>query len=134
MTDGREFILSRQLKKDVLVTEDEPALRFSIALSLERAHLTLDVAEDGAQAIQLLDSNTYSALVLDLHIPKVDGYGVVAHLKEQHLGTPVIIVTELQPDDLSGLDTSVVKNVLFKPLDMPKLVSQVTALCRPPKE
>jgi len=123
--------LSRQSKKDVLVTEDEPSLRFAIAVALERAQLTLDVAEDGAQAIQLLEANLYCAVVLDLRIPKIDGYGVIAHLKEHHRGTPVIVVTGLEPDELSGLDTSVVKNVLFKPLDMPKLVTEVKALCRP---
>jgi two-component system OmpR family response regulator len=123
--------LSRQSNKDVLVTEDEPSLRFAIALALERAHLTLDVAEDGAQAIQLLEANIYCAVVLDLRIPKIDGYGVIAHLKEHHRGTPVIVVTGLEPDELSGLDTSVVKNVLFKPLDMPNLVAEVTQLCRP---
>jgi two-component system copper resistance phosphate regulon response regulator CusR len=122
--------LSPSLKKDVLVTEDEPALRFSIALALERGRLTLDVAEDGAQAIQLLDLNQYSAVVLDLRMPKIDGYGVVAHIKEHHPGTPVILVTGLRPDELSGVDTSVVRNILFKPLDMAKLVTQVTALCR----
>ena len=123
--------MSRQSNKDVLVTEDEPSLRFAIALALERAHLTLDVAEDGAQAIQLLEANIYCAVVLDLRIPKIDGYGVIAHLKEHHRGTPVIVVTGLEPDELSGLDTSVVKNVLFKPLDMPNLVAEVTQLCRP---
>jgi DNA-binding response OmpR family regulator len=125
--------LTRHWNKDVLVTEDDPSLRFSIALALERGHLTLDVAEDGAQAIQLLEANTYCTMVLDLRIPKIDGYGVIAHLKEHHHGTPVIVVTGMQPDELSGLDTSVVKNVLFKPLDMPKLVAQVTELCRPAK-
>jgi DNA-binding response OmpR family regulator len=130
VVQGRSRVL-RQVKKDVLVTEDEPSLRFSIALALERARLTLDVAEDGAQAIQMLDLNAYGSVVLDLRIPKVDGYGVVAYIKEHHHGTPVIIVTGLQPDELSGMDTSVVKNILFKPLDMEKLVSQVTALCRP---
>lgn len=129
-----EIALSRQLKKDVFVTEDDPSLRFSIALALERAHLIIDVSEDGAQAIGLLDSRTYSALVLDLRIPKIDGYGVVAHLKEHYPGTPAIIVTGRQPDELSGLDTSIVRNVLFKPLDLAKLVSQIKALCRPPKE
>jgi DNA-binding response OmpR family regulator len=121
----------RQVKKDVLVTEDEPSIRFSMALALERARLTLDVAEDGAQAIQMLDLNAYGSVVLDLRIPKVDGYGVVAHIKEHHPGTPVIIVTGLRPDELSGIDTSVVKNILFKPLDMEKLVMQITALSRP---
>ena len=127
-------IVTRQARKDVLVTEDEPSLRFSIALALERARLTLDVAEDGVQAIQMLELTSYGAVVLDLRIPKVDGYGVVAHIKEHHPATPVIIVTGLRPDELSGIDTSIVKNVLFKPLDMEKLVAQVTALCRPPRE
>ena len=58
----------------VLVVDDEPAIRALVARIVERAGLSVDCAKDGADAIEMLNQRHYSVIVLDLMMPKVDGY------------------------------------------------------------
>ena len=113
----------------ILVVEDEPTGRYTITIALEKRDLTVIVAEDGVEALTWLKSTPFCAVVLDLVLPKIDGYGVIRHVVEHLPNLPIIVVTGLGPDELSGVDRRVVVNVLFKPFNAKELAEQVIALC-----
>jgi DNA-binding NtrC family response regulator len=122
---GPEF----QRSRDVLVVEDDDSTRQLLSIALERRHLHVMVAENGVEAIRLLDIREFCAVVLDLVLPKVDGYGVIRHIKEDRPKLPIIVITGLKPEDLSAIDRSAVVDVIFKPLDIEKLADRVQELC-----
>ncbi len=64
----------------VLVADDEDSIRLLVSRLLQRAGYDTTEACDGKEAIDLLDSNPFDAVVLDLMMPRVDGFGVVEHL------------------------------------------------------
>jgi two-component system, response regulator FlrC len=114
---------------DVLVVEDDSNTRQAISIAMERKQMRVMVAEDGVEAIRVLRLRQFCVVVLDLNLPKTDGYGVIVFIKENLKGLPVIVITGLQPDQLSGLDRSVVQNVLFKPFPPEDLAERVYDLC-----
>jgi two-component system response regulator PilR (NtrC family) len=117
----------------VLVVEDDPSGRYSITIALEKKNVDVTVAEDGAEALQWLKDHDFCAIVLDLIMPKVDGYGVIRWVIEHAPHIPIIVVTGLKPDELSGVDRRVVVNVMFKPFSASELATQVIDLCENPR-
>ena len=113
----------------VLVVEDDPSGRYSITIALEKKNVEVIVAEDGAEALQWLKANDFCAIVLDLVMPKVDGYAVIRYVVDQKPEIPIIVVTGLKPDELSGVDRRVVVNVLFKPFNAAELAASVVEIC-----
>ena len=114
---------------DVLVVEDDTNARQTISIALERKGLRVMVAEDGVEAMRVLALRRFCVLLLDLVLPKADGYAVIAYVKENMPELPVIVMTSLSADELSGLDRSVVQNVLFKPLPMEEMAGRVQSVC-----
>ena len=70
------------LDRRVLVVDDDVSIRVLVSRVLSRAAYEVEVARDGAEAIEMLARNHYSAIVLDLMMPRVDGVGVVKYLTE----------------------------------------------------
>ncbi|PYQ30947.1 MAG: two-component system response regulator [Acidobacteria bacterium] len=114
---------------DVLVVEDDSNARQTISIALERKGLRVMVAEDGVEAMRVLALRRFCVLLLDLVLPKADGYAVIAYVKANMPEVPVIVMTSLSADELSGLDRSIVKNVLFKPLPMEEMADRVQGVC-----
>ena len=114
---------------DVLIVEDDSNARQTISIALERKGLRVMVAEDGVEAMRVLALRRFCVLLLDLVLPKADGYAVIAYVKENMPELPVIVMTSLSADELSGLDRSVVQNVLFKPLPMEEMADRVQSVC-----
>lgn len=113
----------------VLVVEDDATNRYSITIALEKKNMEVVVAEDGVEALTWLKANKFCVVVLDLVLPKVDGYGVIRYVLDNKPDIPIIVVTGLKADELSGVDRRVVVNVLFKPFKASELVDQVAAVC-----
>ncbi|HEX8409230.1 MAG TPA: response regulator [Thermoanaerobaculia bacterium] len=68
----------------VLIADDEEAIRTLVSRMLKRAGFEPHEATDGQHAIEQLDAAPFDALVLDLMMPRVDGFGVVEHLIDTH--------------------------------------------------
>jgi DNA-binding response OmpR family regulator len=66
----------------LLVIEDDPDVQALLATVAKRRHVTVDRASDGEQAIQMLESNQYDVVVLDLMLPKVNGFRVAEVVRQ----------------------------------------------------
>jgi DNA-binding response OmpR family regulator len=118
----------------VLVVEDDPALGDVICTALKDDGLDCQLAHDGDEAMRDVDDLTPSVMVLDLMMPRRDGFSVLRELRADgritHL--PVIVVTaifgmseRLYATELGAAD------YVTKPFDLDDLVSRVRALLQP---
>ena len=111
----------------VLVTEDDPAIRRLLALTLRRRRVEVELATNGAEAVEALKRGPWAALVLDLMMPQVDGWEVVRWIAAhtEHRPKTVIVMSAADRDALRGLDPSVVNAIIFKPFDVLQLGAYV---------
>jgi CheY-like chemotaxis protein len=107
----------------VLVIEDDAATRRLIATLLQRHDFIVDTAVDGLQAIDMLARNDYDAILLDLMMPRVDGYGVLGYLRGTDIERlrSVIVLTSLTDDNVFP---EPVWTVLTKPFDVDLLLDE----------
>jgi len=112
----------------VLVVDDEPAIRALIAKIVQRAGFAVDVARDGAEAIEKLRGGGYSVLVVDLMMPVMDGYDVVCHIRAAGIhNLAIIVITAGDTAAIRRLDPSMVHSVLRKPFDIDVLGDLIVA-------
>ena len=116
--------------RSVLVVDDDVALRSAIVRRLVADGVRADVAQNADDAIRLLDESKYEVVLLDWVLPDGDGRRVVSHLREAGAtrAERVVIMTTAEPRMLQNIDRSMVKGVLFKPLDLAALTAHVRAL------
>lgn len=96
----RGGILHR-MGKSVLYVEDEDFFRKIISQELEKAGFAVDLAEDGDRGVALLEEKKYDAILLDLVLPKVDGFGVLKKIgaMKHNRATPVIVLSNLSSEE-----------------------------------
>ncbi|HYU25079.1 MAG TPA: response regulator [Thermoanaerobaculia bacterium] len=116
-------------KGRVLVVDDEPAIRALVAKIVERAGFGVDVAADGAEAIDKVNKTDYAVIVLDLMMPAVSGYEFVDFLEQRGGKRPsVIVITAAAEASLTRqLDPKVVHSIVRKPFDINVLADLVAA-------
>lgn len=115
----------------VLIAEDESLLATSIARGLDRESMAVDVAGDGAQALEFLDFYTYDVAILDRDLPAVHGDEVCRRIVAEHPGTRVLMLTAARSlDDRVGGFELGADDYLTKPFEFPELVARVRALAR----
>lgn len=114
---------------NVLLAEDEQDLAELTIDYLEVVGIDCDYAANGQQALNLLQSNQYDVLVLDVNMPKLDGFALCDTLKKQGCVTPVMFVTALDAleDKLTGFELGA-DDYLTKPFEMDELVARLKVL------
>ena len=114
----------------ILVVEDEPAFAELIALWLERHGWRPEIAPDGAHALRSVAEHPPDLIILDLGLPRVDGWHVIERVREESL-VPIIIVTARgsEADKVRGLAIGA-DDYVTKPLSFPELVARVAAALR----
>ena len=115
----------------ILIVEDEKLLADSIGALLIQKGFSVDVVYDGEAGAQYAELGVYDLLVLDVMLPKLDGFSVARRLRSQRLGTPILMLTaksELE-DRVLGLDSGA-DYYLTKPFDTRELLACVNALLR----
>ncbi len=119
-----EFPRERR-EEAVLVVEDERVTRDFFDASLRQAGFDVDAAADGLEALGRLESRSYDAIVLDLHLPRIDGMGVLRFVSERHpeLLPRVVLVTGLDLRDITTLYP--ICSTISKPVTAAKLVEIV---------
>ncbi len=125
--------MSESEQTDVLVVEDDAAIRRLLSVTLRHHDLSVSTARDGMEAIELLRKNRYRVLILDLMMPRVSGWEVIDWLKETREGRPksVIVVSATNRDVIRELEPEVVNAIVFKPFDVNELAGYVKACCGP---
>ena len=110
----------------VLVADDEDSIRLLLLRGLSRAGFEMREARDGQDAIEQLDAGDFDALVLDLMMPRVDGFGVVEHLMETKPGMvgKTVVVTAF-PNAAARERLDQLCCVLSKPFEMSELIAMV---------
>lgn len=93
----------------LLLAEDERPLSKAITAILERNHYTVDTAFDGQEALEYLESGIYDGIILDIMMPKMNGFEVLAALRRKGNLTPVLMLTAKSEidDKVTGLDMGV---------------------------
>ena len=86
-------------KKVILIAEDERPIAKAMQLKLQSAGFEATVVSDGQEALNWLQSNKADLVLMDLVMPTVDGFGVLAKLKEKGSSTPVIVMSNLSQED-----------------------------------
>lgn len=119
----------------ILVVEDEPDLLDSLAQALREENYAVDTAADGEDGLFKASEARYDAIVLDVMLPKLDGWKVLAklraHLTPEIRQTPVLMLTarDKMADRVRGLDTGA-DDYLVKPFDLTELLARLRALIR----
>jgi DNA-binding response OmpR family regulator len=110
----------------ILLVEDDRILGDAMHRSLEQAGYAVDWARNGKDADLVLGDQVYDLALLDLGLPKLDGFEVLRRLRNRKSTLPVLIVTarESLDDRIKGLDLGADDYVL-KPFDMPELLARV---------
>jgi two-component system, OmpR family, response regulator len=115
----------------VLVVEDEAAVAESIRSNLERGGFTVDVASDGEEAWFLGDTEDFSAAVLDLGLPRLDGLSILKRWRSAGRQMPVIVLTARGSwvERVEGIDAGA-DDYLPKPFQMEELNARLHAVLR----
>jgi DNA-binding response OmpR family regulator len=114
----------------ILVVEDEPAFAELISLWLERSGWHTQIAPDGAYALRAVAEEPPDLIVLDLSLPRVDGWHVIERVRERS-PVPIIVVTARgsEADKVRGLAIGA-DDYVTKPFSFPELVARVAAALR----
>jgi two-component system OmpR family response regulator len=115
----------------ILLVEDDRVLGDAMLHSLQQAGYAVDWARNGKDADLALGDQIYDLALLDLGLPKMDGFEVLRRLRNRRSSLPVLIVTarDSLDDRIKGLDLGADDYVL-KPFDMPELMARVRAHIR----
>ena len=119
----------------VLVVDDERGLVRALVRGLTAEGFAVDVAYDGDSGLELATDNDYDAIVLDVMLPRRNGYDVVTGLRERGVWTPVLMLSakDGEHDVADGLDVGA-DDYLTKPFSFVVLVARLRALLRRPAE
>ncbi len=116
--------------KNILVVEDELEIRQLLANYLRNEGFSVSEAEDGVAAIELFGKEKFNLVILDILIPKIDGYGVCELIKSKS-DVPVIFLSALGDERsmIKGYD-SFADDYVTKPFSMPVFLRKVKAVLR----
>jgi len=115
----------------LLVVEDEAKVASFVKKGLEAESYAVDVAHDGEEGLHLARGEDYDLILLDILLPKLNGYEVLRGLREAGVRTPVIMLTARGglDDRVKGLDLGA-DDYLVKPFAFEELLARVRALLR----
>jgi DNA-binding response OmpR family regulator len=120
---------SDESRPRALIVDDDDPIRTMLTKLMERQNLDVDQARDGEEAIERIDDDGYNVILLDLMMPRVDGFGVLRHMAEHHpdkLRCTIIASAVPESEILRRFDVPVYK-IHPKPFDMARLIADVRA-------
>jgi two-component system response regulator MprA len=115
----------------VLVVDDEPAVREALRRALELEGYSVELAQNGAEALRLVNAIEPDMVVLDVLMPEVDGLAACRRLREEGSRVPVLMLTARAGvgDRVDGLDAGA-DDYLVKPFALEELLARIRALLR----
>jgi len=115
----------------ILVVEDDEKTRRFLVRGLNENGFVAEGSSDGEDGLQLVTSRSYDLVLLDIMMPKRDGYSMLNEMRAQGVTTPVIMLTAKEglSDRVSGLDTGA-DDYLVKPVAFEELIARVNSVAR----
>lgn len=115
----------------ILVIDDEVAMRVALVESLRSEGYQVDGAEDGEVGLEKAFSSEFDLILLDVMMPKIDGFAACSEMRKRGLKTPVLMLTArgMVDDRVKGLDSGA-DDYLVKPFSLKELLARVRALTR----
>jgi DNA-binding response OmpR family regulator len=115
----------------LLVVEDQTDLREILSRRLSEEGYVVDAAEDGEQALTMLEFTQYDLIVLDIMIPHINGLDLLRHIRANGGQTPVLLLTarDAVSDRVEGLDAGA-DDYLIKPFSFEELLARLRSLLR----
>ena len=115
----------------ILVVEDEVRLADALGHILEEEKYQTDVVYDGQDGLDYGLSGIYDLIILDVMLPKMNGFDVAAELRKNKINTPILMLTakDAVPDKVTGLDSGA-DDYMTKPFETDELLARVRALTR----
>jgi DNA-binding response OmpR family regulator len=117
----------------ILIVDDDSSIRTLLSVVATRAGVEADVAVDGAEAMAKISGTPYDLVVLDLQMPRMNGFDLVRELRGMDPRPAVIVLTALPATHHVILDPSVVHCIVRKPFDlgtfMALFVATATDVC-----
>jgi DNA-binding response OmpR family regulator len=115
----------------ILLVEDDPLLGDGLRAGLRQLGMQVDWVRDGEAASRELRTNAYAAAVLDIGLPRMDGFSVLQAARRAGTTTPVLVLTarDAVPDRIQGLDLGA-DDYVVKPVDLGELAARLRALVR----
>jgi DNA-binding response OmpR family regulator len=121
--------------KKILLVDDEPNIIMALEYTLRKNNFDIFIARDGEEAIVLSEKLQPDLVILDIMMPKVDGYEVLDYLREhetlRHTTQTIIISAKQKESDVQKALSLGAKEYIKKPFSMKKLLNTVTDLLTP---
>ncbi|GIQ70725.1 DNA-binding response regulator [Xylanibacillus composti] len=119
------------MNKKILVVDDEPSISMLIEFNLKLAGFEVYCVYDGETVFEAIQTFRPDLIVLDLMLPKMDGYQVCKQLRDQKNLVPIIMLTAMQDlsDKIAGLDNGA-DDYMTKPFSPQELISRIRAIFR----
>ena len=115
----------------ILIVEDEKRLAVLLKKGLEENSFVVDLCFDGEEGLYMAETYPYDAVILDVMLPKMDGFAVLGNLRKNGIEVPVLMLTargEVE-NRVKGLNTGA-DDYLSKPFDFEELLARLTAVIR----
>ncbi len=115
----------------ILIAEDERDMNEIIAKKLNSVGYSVDACFDGEEALLYIQSTEYDAIILDVMMPKRDGFSVLKEIREKGIDTPTLFLTarDAVSDRVLGLDIGG-NDYLIKPFSFEELLARIRAMLR----
>lgn len=115
----------------ILIVEDDMRLAQALTQILRDNEYQVDVVHDGASGLDYAESGIYDIVILDVMLPKMNGFDVVASMRRKNIDTPVLMLTARTtiPDKITGFDSGA-DDYMTKPFSPAELLAHLRALSR----
>ncbi len=116
---------------NILLVDDERSLIKPLSLMLKQNNYSVDLAYDGEEGLELISSGLYDLIILDVMMPKIDGFTLLKIIRDRKIDTPVLMLTargEVE-NKVEGLNLGA-DDYISKPFDTNELLARIRALLR----
>src|SRR5262249_48713067 len=122
---------SKDMGKRILLVEDEPGLVLTLSDRLVSEGYNVDTARDGEAGLERASNDAFDAIILDVMLPRQNGFDVCRDLRQRGVNTPILILTARGQvvDKVVGLKPGA-DDSLTKPFEMMELLARIEALLR----